>query len=151
MRPRTAIIIVDVQNDFISGSLAISNCPAQQNGEEVSQWQCAHLVPPSRVTSGGGADQPADRHRALRPALLQPGLAPSRPRLLRGHGAPQEVPRGQQGGRPAIMSVIHYYHYITSECPESIFVVLKPAKPIIAGHKPRPRHCALSCQDTILR
>ena len=37
MRPRTAIIIVDVQNDFISGSLAISNCPAQQNGEEVSQ------------------------------------------------------------------------------------------------------------------
>jgi len=35
VRPRTAIIIVDVQNDFISGSLAISNCPAQQNGEEV--------------------------------------------------------------------------------------------------------------------
>ena len=146
MRPRTAIIIVDVQNDFISGSLAISNCPAQQNGEEVSQWSVWSLVPPSRcVTSGGGSDQPADRHRALRPALLQPGLAPSRPRLLRGHGAPQEVPRGQQGGRAAIMSVIHYYHYITSKCPESIFVVLKPAKPIIAGHQTRPRHCALSC------
>ena len=29
-------MIVDVQNDFISGSLAISNCPAGQNGEEVS-------------------------------------------------------------------------------------------------------------------
>ena len=99
------------------------------------------------VTSGGGADQPADRHRALRPALLQPGLAPSRPRLLRGHGAPQEVPRGQQGGRAAIMSVIHYYHYITSACPESIFV---GAESIIAGHNTRPRHCALSCQDTIL-
>ena len=35
VRPRTAIIIVDVQNDFISGSLAISTCPAKQNGEEV--------------------------------------------------------------------------------------------------------------------
>ena len=35
VRPRTAIIIVDVQNDFISGSLAVINCPAAQNGEEV--------------------------------------------------------------------------------------------------------------------
>ena len=35
MQPRSAIIIVDVQNDFISGSLAISNCPARQNGEDV--------------------------------------------------------------------------------------------------------------------
>ena len=35
MQPRSAIIIVDVQNDFISGSLAISNCPAGQNGEDV--------------------------------------------------------------------------------------------------------------------
>ena len=26
---------MDVQNDFISGSLAIKNCPAGQNGEEV--------------------------------------------------------------------------------------------------------------------
>ena len=151
MRPRTAIIIVDVQNDFISGSLAISNCPAQQNGEEVSQWSVWSLVPPARVTSGGGSHQPADRHRALRPALLQPGLAPSRPRLLRGHGAPQEVPRGQQGGRPAIMSVIHYYHYITQNVLSQYLLLLKPAKPIIAGHKTRPRHCALSCQDTILR
>ena len=37
MRPRTAIIIVDVQNDFISGSLSITNCPAKQNGEEVNK------------------------------------------------------------------------------------------------------------------
>ena len=36
VRPVSAIIVVDVQNDFISGSLAISNCPAGQNGEEVS-------------------------------------------------------------------------------------------------------------------
>ena len=35
VQPRSAIIIVDVQNDFISGSLAISNCPARQNGEDV--------------------------------------------------------------------------------------------------------------------
>ena len=35
-RPTTAFIVVDVQNDFISGSLAISNCPAGQNGEDVS-------------------------------------------------------------------------------------------------------------------
>ena len=35
-RPTTAFIVVDVQNDLISGSLAISNCPAGQNGEDVS-------------------------------------------------------------------------------------------------------------------
>lgn len=35
VRPVSALIVVDVQNDFISGSLAISNCPAQHNGEEV--------------------------------------------------------------------------------------------------------------------
>lgn len=31
-----AFLVVDVQNDFISGSLNISNCSAQQNGIEVS-------------------------------------------------------------------------------------------------------------------
>ncbi|KAF2365418.1 Isochorismatase-like [Trinorchestia longiramus] len=35
VRPVTALLIVDVQNDFISGSLAICNCPAQHRGEEV--------------------------------------------------------------------------------------------------------------------
>ena len=35
VRPTTAFVIVDVQNDFISGSLAIMNCPAGQNGEDV--------------------------------------------------------------------------------------------------------------------
>jgi len=35
VRPTTAFVIVDVQNDFISGSLAIINCPAGQNGEDV--------------------------------------------------------------------------------------------------------------------
>ena len=39
VRPVSAIIVVDVQNDFISGSLAISNCPAGQNGEEVGMEQ----------------------------------------------------------------------------------------------------------------
>ena len=31
----SALIIVDVLNDFISGSLSISDCPAKHNGEEV--------------------------------------------------------------------------------------------------------------------
>lgn len=35
VRPVTALLVVDVQNDFISGSLAISNCPAGHHGEEV--------------------------------------------------------------------------------------------------------------------
>nr|XP_045599474.1 uncharacterized protein LOC123758803 [Procambarus clarkii]XP_045599475.1 uncharacterized protein LOC123758803 [Procambarus clarkii] len=35
VRPVTALVVVDVQNDFISGSLAISSCPAGQHGEEV--------------------------------------------------------------------------------------------------------------------
>ena len=35
-RPSCALVVVDVQNDFISGSLAIINCPAGQNGEDVS-------------------------------------------------------------------------------------------------------------------
>ncbi len=32
---KVALIIIDVQNDFISGSLALKNCPAKQEGEEV--------------------------------------------------------------------------------------------------------------------
>lgn len=36
VRPLNAFLVVDVQNDFISGSLNISNCSAQQNGIEVS-------------------------------------------------------------------------------------------------------------------
>ncbi len=36
----SALIVVDVQNDFISGTLAISNCPAGQNGEEVRTERC---------------------------------------------------------------------------------------------------------------
>ena len=35
VKPRSALVVVDVQNDFISGSLSISNCPAGHNGEEV--------------------------------------------------------------------------------------------------------------------
>ncbi|XP_059611625.1 uncharacterized protein LOC132258344 [Phlebotomus argentipes] len=35
VRPTNAFLIVDVQNDFISGSLNISNCSAQQNGIEI--------------------------------------------------------------------------------------------------------------------
>ena len=35
LKPRSALIVVDVQNDFISGSLAIHHCPAGHRGEEV--------------------------------------------------------------------------------------------------------------------
>ena len=35
VKPKSAFVIVDVQNDFISGSLAIINCPAKQDGEDV--------------------------------------------------------------------------------------------------------------------
>ena len=31
----SALVIVDVQNDFITGSLAIKDCPAKQDGEAV--------------------------------------------------------------------------------------------------------------------
>jgi len=37
VRPVSALLVIDVQNDFISGSLAITNCPAKQDGEEVVQ------------------------------------------------------------------------------------------------------------------
>ena len=40
LKPRSALIVVDVQNDFISGSLAVINCPAAQNGEEVKLVHC---------------------------------------------------------------------------------------------------------------
>ena len=35
LRPISAIIIVDVQNDFITGSLSIKNCPAKEDGEQI--------------------------------------------------------------------------------------------------------------------
>lgn len=31
----SAVVMVDVQNDFISGSLDVRKCPASQNGEEI--------------------------------------------------------------------------------------------------------------------
>ncbi|KAJ3653220.1 hypothetical protein Zmor_012483 [Zophobas morio] len=37
VKPVSAILVIDVQNDFISGSLNISNCPAKHNGEDVIQ------------------------------------------------------------------------------------------------------------------
>lgn len=35
LKPRTALIVVDVQNDFIDGSLSLKNCPAKQDGAEI--------------------------------------------------------------------------------------------------------------------
>lgn len=34
-KPVSAFLIVDVQNDFISGSLSINKCPAKQNGADI--------------------------------------------------------------------------------------------------------------------
>lgn len=33
--PPSALVMVDVQNDFVSGSLALRNCPAQQEAMEI--------------------------------------------------------------------------------------------------------------------
>ena len=38
LKPKAALIVVDVQNDFVNGSLAISKGPAGENGEEVSKY-----------------------------------------------------------------------------------------------------------------
>ncbi|CAH2095570.1 unnamed protein product [Euphydryas editha] len=38
VRPVSAFLIVDVQNDFISGTLNISKCNAQQDGSEVRSY-----------------------------------------------------------------------------------------------------------------
>lgn len=35
LKPISAFVIVDVQNDFITGSLSLSRCPAGQDGAEV--------------------------------------------------------------------------------------------------------------------
>jgi nicotinamidase-related amidase len=37
VRPVSVFLVVDVQNDFISGTLNISQCSARQNGAEVSK------------------------------------------------------------------------------------------------------------------
>ena len=33
--PRSSLLIVDVQNDFIDGTLALKHCPAKQDGADV--------------------------------------------------------------------------------------------------------------------
>ncbi|XP_067124385.1 nicotinamidase isoform X1 [Centruroides vittatus] len=35
LKPVSALIVIDVQNDFIKGSLSIKNCPANHNGEDI--------------------------------------------------------------------------------------------------------------------
>lgn len=35
LNPVTALLIIDVQNDFIDGTLALKNCPAKQDGADV--------------------------------------------------------------------------------------------------------------------
>ena len=39
VRPVSACLVIDVQNDFITGSLAISNYPAGHKGEEVRVFE----------------------------------------------------------------------------------------------------------------
>lgn len=50
VRPVSALLVIDVQNDFISGSLAITNCPAGQNGEEVGKCNSPIIVNASKQT-----------------------------------------------------------------------------------------------------
>ena len=35
IKPKSALLIVDVQNDFISGTLSLLNCPSKHNGNEI--------------------------------------------------------------------------------------------------------------------
>lgn len=35
VKPVTALLVIDVQNDFVDGSLALKNCPAKQDGKDV--------------------------------------------------------------------------------------------------------------------
>jgi len=35
MRLKTALVVVDMQNDFLTGNLALKDCPAQQDGQAV--------------------------------------------------------------------------------------------------------------------
>ena len=44
VRPISALLVIDVQNDFISGSLSIKNCPAEQDGEEVRNLSINELT-----------------------------------------------------------------------------------------------------------
>lgn len=44
VRPVNAFLVIDVQNDFISGSLNISNCSAQHNGHEVIYFYCKIII-----------------------------------------------------------------------------------------------------------
>ncbi|GFY55556.1 nicotinamidase [Trichonephila inaurata madagascariensis] len=37
VKPTTALLIIDVQNDFVDGSLALKHCPAKQDGKEIIQ------------------------------------------------------------------------------------------------------------------
>jgi hypothetical protein len=39
VRPVSVFLVVDVQNDFISGTLNISHCSARHNGAEVNLTQ----------------------------------------------------------------------------------------------------------------
>ena len=82
-------MIVDVQNDFISGSLAIVNCPARQDGEDVvapinllldtvpfhqCYYRCKYFLEHANIFSSQTTNV-----FVISP---QPGLAPLRPRVL---------------------------------------------------------------------
>ena len=81
-------MIVDVQNDFISGSLAIVNCPARQDGEDVvapinllldtvpfhqCYYRCKYFLGHPNIFA---------LQTNVRDISPQPGLAPLRPRVL---------------------------------------------------------------------
>ena len=75
-------MIVDVQNDFISGSLAIKNCPAGQDGEDVVA-PINTLLDTVPFTMHCYSLVSDDRVRHSHPLTSHPlGLAPLRPHLL---------------------------------------------------------------------
>ena len=95
MRPVCALIVVDVQNDFISGSLSIAMCPAQhvRNCFRVLlssfHLQINHIkftvISPIFLAAGRGrpgAHQLYAGYGAVRRRLLLPRLASSWSRLV---------------------------------------------------------------------
>ena len=58
LKPVCALLIIDVQNDFIDGSLSLKHCPAGQDG--------AAIVP---VRAGDRASHPRTFHTLMQPTL----------------------------------------------------------------------------------
>ena len=90
VQPKSALVVVDIQNDFISGSL--SSPSAVEVSYPHRQDPPKHLDPP-----GDRPHQHDGGQRPLHPALVQPGLAPARPYLLHREHHTQAPSLREQG------------------------------------------------------